>query len=236
MSEKVVWVTGASTGIGFDTAKAFAKAGHIVIATARRKSRLVSLVNELKFAGHEAYAFVCDVQSERSIVSTKKKILERCGTIDILINNAGVTAFKSFLDTKPPEFDNILKTNLRGSYLASRTVLPLMMKKRSGHIINLISIAAKTTYTNSSAYAASKAGMLAMFDVLRAEVRKFNIKVSNIMPGAVDTAMWSPASRQKYSKRMMTSKEIADIVLHVASQPKKVLIEEVIIRPIKGDL
>ena len=229
-------ITGASTGIGFDTAKAFAKAGHIVIATARRKSRLVSLVNELKFAGHEAYAFVCDVQSERSIVSTKKKILERCGTIDILINNAGVTAFKSFLDTKPPEFDNILKTNLRGSYLASRTVLPLMMKKRSGHIINLISIAAKTTYTNSSAYAASKAGMLAMFDVLRAEVRKFNIKVSNIMPGAVDTAMWSPASRQKYSKRMMTSKEIADIVLHVASQPKKVLIEEVIIRPIKGDL
>jgi NADP-dependent 3-hydroxy acid dehydrogenase YdfG len=236
MNQRVVWITGASTGIGFDTAKAFAKAGNIVVATARRKSRLVALVNEIKFAGHDAYAFVCDVQSERSIISTKKKILEKCGTIDILVNNAGVTTFKSFLETKPPEFDNIIETNLRGSYLASRTVLPIMIKKRYGHIINILSITAKTVFTNSSAYAASKAGMMAMFDVLRAEVRKFNIKISNVMPGAVDTAMWSPSSRQKYHKRMMTTKEIADIVVMVASQPKKVVMEEVLIRPIKGDL
>src|SRR5260221_13806977 len=155
MSQQVVWVTGASTGIGFDIAKAFAKAGYIVIATARRKSRLVALVNELKFAGHEAYAFVCDVQSERSIVKTKKKILELCGTIDILINNAGVTSFKSFLETKPPEFDSIIETNLRGSYLAARTVLPLFIKKRRGHIINMLSVSAKTIFTNSAAYSAS---------------------------------------------------------------------------------
>lgn len=233
---RVVWVTGASTGIGFDIAKTFAKAGYTVIATARRKSRLVALVKELKFAGYEAYAFVCDALSERSIISTKKKILEKCGTIDILINNAGVTTFKSFLDTKPPEFDNILETNLRGSYLATRTILPLLIKKRKGHIINILSVTTRNVFTNSSAYAASKAGMLAMFDVLRAEVRKFNIKVSNIVPGAVDTAMWSQSSRQRYSKRMMTTKEVAEIVLAVANQPKKVVLEEVLIRPIKGDL
>ncbi len=233
---RVVWVTGASTGIGFDIAKAFAKTGHVVVATGRRKSRLVSLVNEIKFAGHEAYAFVCDVHSERSIISTKNKILERCGTIDILVNNAGVTSFKSFVETKSPEFDNIIKTNLRGSFLTARTVLPVMMKKKRGHIINILSITASAVFTDSAAYSASKAGLSALFNVLRAEVRKFNIKVSNILPGAVDTAMWSQASRLKYQKRMMTTKEVADIVVAVASQPKKVVIEEVTIRPIKGDL
>jgi short-subunit dehydrogenase len=233
---RVVWITGASTGIGFELAKVFAKSGYIIVATARRKSRLVSLVNEIRFAGSEAYAFVCDVRSERSIIATKKKILEKCGTIDILINNASITAFKSFIDTKPPEFDDILETNLRGSYLATRSVMPLMMKKKRGHVINILSAAAKTVFTNSSAYSASKAGMLAMFNVIRAEVRKYNIKVTNIMPGATDTPMWSSASRQKYQHRMMTPKEIAEITLMAANQPKKVVIEDIVIKPIKGDL
>jgi NADP-dependent 3-hydroxy acid dehydrogenase YdfG len=233
---RVVWITGASTGIGFEIAKAFAKSGYIICATARRKSRLVSLVNEIRFAGHEAYAFVCDVRSERSIMSTKKKILEKCGNIDVLVNNASITAFKSFIDTKPPEFDDILETNLRGSYLMARAVLPLMTKRKRGHIINILSVAAKTVFTGSAAYSASKAGMLAMFNVLRAEMRKYNIKISNIMPGATDTPMWSPAVRQKYHSRMMTPKDVADIVIHVANQPKKVVIEDIMIKPIKGDL
>jgi len=233
---KVVWITGASTGIGFEIAKAFAKSGYVICATARRKSRLVSLVNEIRFAGHEAYAFVCDVRSERSIMSTKKKILEKCGNIDVLVNNASITAFKSFIDTKPPEFDDILETNLRGSYLMARAVLPLMTKRKRGHIINILSVAAKTVFTGSAAYSASKAGMLAMFNVLRAEMRKYNVKISNIMPGATDTPMWSPATRQKYQSRMMTPKEVADIVIHVANQPKKVVIEDIMIKPIKGDL
>ncbi|MCC6864584.1 MAG: SDR family oxidoreductase [Ignavibacteria bacterium] len=233
---RVVWITGASTGIGFELAKVFAKSGYVIVATARRKSRLVSLVNEIRFAGHEAYAFVCDIRSERSIVSTKKKILEKCGTIDILINNAAITAFKSFTDTKPAEFDDIIKTNLRGSYLTSRSILPVFIKKKRGHIINILSVAAKTVFKNSSAYAASKAGMLAMFNVLRAELRKYNIKISNVMPGATDTPMWSSTTRQKNSSRMMTPKEIAEIVFTIANQPKKVVIEDIVIKPVKGDL
>ncbi len=233
---RVVWITGASTGIGFELAKVFAKAGYTIVATGRRKSRLVSLVSEIKFAGHEAYAFVCNIQSERSIISTKKKILEKCKTIDVLVNNAGVTVFKSFVETKSPEFDSVIGTNLRGSFLATKAVLPLMIKRKSGHIINVLSVSANTVFTESSAYSASKAGLLAMSNVLRAEVRKFNIKVSNILPGAVDTAMWSPVMRQRYSKRMMTPRELAEVVLTVAVQPKKVLIEDVVVRPIKGDI
>jgi short-subunit dehydrogenase len=236
MSEKAVWITGASTGIGFETAKSFAKSGFIIAATARRKSRLVALVNELKFAGHEAYAFVCNVQSERSILSTKKKILEKCGAIDVIVNNAGVTVFKSLLDTKSYEFDNIMDTNLRGSFLMIKSVLPMMIKRRKGHIINVLSVAANTVFEDSSVYSASKAGLLALSNSLREEIRRFNIKVSNIFPGNIDTPMWDSKARARYKNRMMTPREVADIIVNVANQPKKVVLEDVIIRPIKGDL
>lgn len=236
MSEKIVWITGASTGIGFETAKAFAKAGYIVVATARRKSRLVALVNELKFAGHEAYAFVCNVQSERNVISTKKKILEKCGTIDIIVNNAGVTVFKSLLDTKSYEFDYIMDTNLRGSFLMIKAVLPLMIKKRRGHIINILSVAANSAFEDSSVYAASKAGLQAMANSLRSEVRRYNIKVTNILPGSIDTPMWDSKIRARYKNRMLSPVDVAGIIVNTANQPKKVVVEDVIIRPLKGDL
>jgi NADP-dependent 3-hydroxy acid dehydrogenase YdfG len=236
MSERVVWVTGASTGIGFEIAKAFSKAGDIVIATGRRKSRLVSLVNEIRFAGREAYAFVCNIQSERSIISTKKKILERCGSIDIIVNNAGITVFKPFIETKSHEFDNLMDTNLRGGFLMAKLVLPIFIRKRKGQIINILSVAANSRFTDSAVYSASKAAMMAMFNVLREEVRRFNIKITNIYPGPVDTAMWESKARLKYRNRMMTPKEIADIVVHTSCQPQKVVVEDVIIRPMKGDI
>ena len=236
MSERVVWVTGASTGIGFEIAKAFSKHGDIIIATARRKSRLVTLVNEIRFVGREAYAFVCNVQSERSIASTKKKILERCRTIDIIINNAGITVFKSFLETKSHEFDDLMDTNLRGGFLMAKAVLPLFIKKRKGQIINILSVAAHTRFTDSAIYSASKSGMMSMYNVLREEVRKYNVKVTNIYPGPVDTAMWESKARAKYRNRMMTPQEIADVVLSTTLQPKKVVVEDVIIRPIRGDI
>jgi NADP-dependent 3-hydroxy acid dehydrogenase YdfG len=236
MNEKVVWITGASTGIGFETAKAFAKNGYIVVATARRKSRLVGLVNEIKFAGHEAYAFVCNVQSERNVFSTKRKILEKCLTIDIIVNNAGVTVFKSLLDTKSYEYDNIMDTNLRGSFLMIKAVLPLMIKKRKGHIINVLSVAAKTAFEDSSIYAASKAGLLALANSLREEVRRYNIKVTNIFPGSIDTPMWDSKIRARYKNRLIGPSDIADIIVETAGVPKKVVVEDIIIRPIKGDL
>ena len=219
MSEKVVWITGASTGIGFETAKAFAKGDYIVVATARRKSRLVNLVKELKFIGCKAFAFVCNVQSERSIISTKKKIIENCGTIDIMVNNAGITVFKTLMETKSYEFDSIMDTNLRGSFLMMKAVLPLMMKKRRGHIINVLSVAAKTVFEESSVYSASKAGLLALANSLRAEVRKFNIRI-----------------RARFRNRMLSPAEVAKIIVQATDQPKKVVVEDVIIRPIKGDL
>ncbi len=236
MKNKVVWITGASTGIGKEIAHVFSKAGYIVVVSARRKSRLVNIVSEIKFAGRESSAFVCNVASERSVQSTAKRIIEKYGAIDCLINNAGVTSFKSFLDTKVYEFDYVMDINLRGSFLCMKSVLKGMLKNRKGHIINIVSVAANTVYENSSVYAASKAGLLALSNSVRKEVRKHNIKITNILPGAVETAMWDAKTRQKYKNRMMAPEDVALITLQAFEQPKKVLIEDIIIRPSKGDI
>ncbi|MBI5402586.1 MAG: SDR family oxidoreductase [Ignavibacteriae bacterium] len=236
MSEKVIWITGASTGIGREMCMEFSKAGHIIVATARRKSRLVSLASEIKFAGREASAFVCNVASERSVQITTKRIREKYGKIDCLVNNAGVTVFKSFTDTKVYDFDYVMSINLRGAFLCMKSVIPQMIKNKRGHIINILSVAANTVYESSSVYSASKAGLLAMTNSLREETRRFNIKISNILPGATDTAMWDSKTRQKYKNRMLSPAEVAHIALEVYQQPKKVLIEDIYIRPVKGDI
>lgn len=236
MKKKIVWITGASTGIGRETAKLLSKNDFIVVATARRKSRLVSLVQEIKFAGNEASAFVCDVSSERSVFNTFKRIKERYGKVDVLVNNAGVTFFKSFADSKICDFDYMMDINLRGSFLCIKSVLPQMLRNRKGHIINILSVAVQTTFEDSSLYAASKAGLLAMSDGLRLEVRGYNIKVTNIMPGAVDTPMWDSKTRQRKRNRMMSPEDIATVVFDVVNKPSKMQIEEIVLRPQKGDL
>ncbi|MBL8006812.1 MAG: SDR family oxidoreductase [Ignavibacteria bacterium] len=236
MNQKVVWITGASTGIGKEIAMEFSKAGHIVVVSARRKSRLVKIVSEIKFAEREASAFVCNVLSERSIQITAKRIREKYGSIDALVNNAGVTVFKSFVETKTFDYDSVIDTNLRGSFLCIKNVLPPMIKKKKGHIINILSVAAHSAFENSSVYAASKAGLLAMTNGLREEMRRYNIKVSNIFPGATETPMWDSRSRQRYKSRMMSPADIAKITLDVFQQSRKVVIEDVIVRPVKGNI
>ncbi len=236
MKNKVVWVTGASTGIGKAIAEKFSKEGCIVVVTARRKSRLVRIVSEIKFAGREASAFVCNVMSERSVFLTAKRIREKYGTIDVLINNAGATVFKSFLETKTQDYNNVIDTNLKGPFICMKAVLPQMIKKKHGSIINILSVAASTAFENSAVYSASKAGMSAMANCIRTEVRRYDIKICNIFPGAVDTAMWESKARQRYRNRMMTPADIAEITFDVYNKPKKVVIEDLIVRPVRGDI
>ena len=236
MKNKVVWVTGASTGIGKAIAEKFSKEGCIVVVTARRKSRLVRIVSEIKFAGREASAFVCNVMSERSVFLTAKRIREKYGTIDLLINNAGATVFKSFLETKTQDYNNVIDTNLKGPFICMKAVLPQMIKKKHGSIINILSVAASTAFENSAVYSASKAGMSAMANCIRTEVRRYDIKICNIFPGAVDTAMWESKARQRYRNRMMTPADIAEITFDVYNKPKKVVIEDLIVRPVRGDI
>jgi 3-oxoacyl-[acyl-carrier protein] reductase len=158
------------------------------------------------------------------------------GNIDVLVNNAGITVFKSMLDTTLGEFDDIIQTNLLGQVRAIKSVLPSMVKRKRGWIINVLSNAAVKTFEGSAAYSATKAGMLGLARVLREEMKRYNVKVINIIPGATDTAMWGAADRKRYSHRMMRSKSVAESVLAAYQMPDDLVVDEMVVRPVGGDI
>jgi short-subunit dehydrogenase len=232
----VVWVTGASRGIGYEIAKAFAAENAIVALTGRDEGKLRQVAREIRSKGGAAAAFACDVTSEKSVRVTARKIIASFGRVDVLVNNAGVTYFKSLRDTSPAEFSNVIAANLLGTFLCIRAVLESMIKQRSGYIFNIISVAAQTTYTLSGAYSASKAAVVALSNVLREEVRPYNIKVTAVLPGATETEMWTASTREKYRTRMMQPGDVAKIVASIYRMPQRAQVEEIVFRPQLGDL
>ncbi len=176
------------------------------------------------------------MRDERAVLRVARNILKSHKRIDILVNNAGVTYFKDFLRTSIKEFDAVIETNLRGLFLATNAVVPSMVKRGEGLVVNMLSFASKTTYTKSAVYSASKAGAEAMMDVLRAEVRGRGVRVLNIHPGAVLTPMWAAAERKKFAGTMMKPKQVAEIVYHATTQPRGLMVEEIIVRPQLGDI
>ncbi len=232
----VIWVVGASRGIGREIAKQFAFIGCRVCLSGRNKNELLSAVQEITNLGGKAFSFPCDITQQRSIVSTAKSIRKQVGEIDVLINNAGITVFKSFLDTSSQEFKDILDTNLYGHILCIKTVLPLMVRRKHGWIFNIISNAAVKTFEGSAAYTATKMGMLGLGRVLREELKDNGVKVINVIPGATETEMWSLKNRKKHGSRMMKPKSVAEAVLSVYQMPDDVVVDEIILRPLKGDI
>jgi len=232
----VVWVTGASRGIGREIARQFAFLGCEVCLSSRNRKRLESASKEIIKLGGRAHVFPLDVTSQKSIPLVVKQIQKKVGQVDVLINNAGITVFKTFIDTTLGEFNNIIQTNLNGPIECIKAVLPGMIKRKNGWIINIVSDAAIKTIEGSSAYTASKSGLLALGKILREEVRQFNIKVVNVLPGAASTDMWNPKMRKKYSYRMMKAKSVAEAILSVYQMPDDVVVDEIVVRPVLGDL
>ena len=230
-----IWITGASSGIGKAAAEEFAKVGCRVFASARRVSELERLNKSLKKDKLELDIFPCNVASSTNVEQTAKKIFAAY-KINCLINNAGVTSFKLAEENSINEIDDIINTNLLGSIYTIKAVLPKMIEQGGGTIINILSTVTKKVFTNSSAYAASKNGLLAYTNVLREEVRKYRIKVINIIPGATVTPMWSQEVRKENSERMMAAEDIAQLLVWVFLQKENMVSEEIVVRPIEGDL
>jgi NADP-dependent 3-hydroxy acid dehydrogenase YdfG len=234
--KRTVWITGASTGIGRALAEEHALKGDLVLATARRRENLAELQQQIRSAGGSCEIATCDVTDGRAVQGTAEEFLKRHTRIDILVNNAGVSYFKEFSTTTTEEFDEVINTNLRGAFLATKAVLPSMLAHHRGLIINIVSFVTKAVYTKSAAYAASKAGLQAMMDVLRAEVRREGIRIVNIYPGAVLTPIWPSRQQETYKDQMLEPRDVARFVYDVSVQPEPVMVEEVVIRPQGGDL
>ena len=234
-SKSGIWITGASSGIGRAAAIEFAKIGTNVFVSARRTIELERLNSELEKEKLSVSIFPCNVASSANVDQTVKKIFAE-GKIDCLINNAGITSFKSAVDNSTNEIDDIINTNLLGSIYTIKYVLPHMIEQGGGTIINVLSVAAKKIFTQSSVYTAAKLGLLGYSNVLREEVRDKNVKIINVIPGATETSMWSKEIREQNSERMMQAEDIAQILVWAYLQKGNMVSEEIVVKPIQGDL
>ena len=230
-----VWITGASSGIGRAAAVEFAKVGSRVFASARRVTELERLNRELKKENLSVEVYPCNVASWANVDQTVRKILAE-NDIDCLVNNAGITSWKLAEENSVNEIDDVINTNLLGSIYTIKSLLPHFIERGGGTIINILSIVTRKTFTNSTAYAASKMGLLGYSNSLREEVRKYKIRVVNVIPGTTETPMWTQKVREKHSERMMDPEDIARVLVSAYLEKNNIITEEIIVRPIEGDL
>ena len=236
LKDKVAIITGASRGIGRATALTFAQADAKVVLAARTQQDLATVANLVGADGGEALVVPTDVTRTEAVETLVNRTLEAYGQIDILVNNAGIGVFETIADSDPEVWTKVVASNLKSTYLCSKYVLPSMLARQSGLIINVLSIAAKVAFPASSAYCAAKAGALAFTKVLAEEVRSENIRVTAVSPGSVDTPFWKEIDRHPDLNLMLKPEQVAETILFVATQPAGIVTDEIVVTPPLGIL
>jgi NAD(P)-dependent dehydrogenase (short-subunit alcohol dehydrogenase family) len=227
---QVAVVTGAGRGIGAAIARKLASLGASTVLLGRTRQTLETTANDISKAGAQARALQCDVVNLKSVESAAADVEHTFGRLDILVNNAGIGGFGGPLNNLPPEqWDNILNTNLRGVYYAIRSFAPIMMRARSGHIVNISSLAGKNALPNGAAYAASKWGLNGLSYSVAEELRSHNIRVSVVCPGSTNTDL-SP-HEGKNAAKMLQPDDVAHAVAMLVTQAPQSFISEVLLRP-----
>ncbi len=204
-------VTGSGRGIGRETAILLAKKGVNVVVCSRTQSEINNTVEAIKEIHLGVLGVKCDVSISWQVDNLVKKAVEKFGPVDILVNNAGIFTVKKLVDTSEKEWDQILAVNLKGAFLCCKAVLPYMLDKNSGAIVNISSGAGKVGFDSLSAYCASKFGMMGLTESLSWEVAGHNIKVMAICPGEVATKMQEadPEYYKENRDRMLEPKQVA---------------------------
>jgi 3-oxoacyl-[acyl-carrier protein] reductase len=227
---QVAVVTGAGRGIGAAIAAKIAGMGATVVLAGRTREPLESTADSIVKAGGQAEAVVCDVMHLSTVEALAAHVDKTFGRLDILVNNAGIGGFRSPLHQLPPEsWDQILNTNLRGVYFCIRALAPLMIRARAGHVINISSLAGKNALPNGAAYAASKWGLNGLSYSVAEELRAYNIRVSVVCPGSVDTEL-SPHTGKDPAK-MLQPEDVAHTVAMLVTQAPQSFVSEILIRP-----
>jgi 3-oxoacyl-[acyl-carrier protein] reductase len=230
LSGQVAVVTGAGRGIGAAIAQKLAELGAWVAVCGRSQAPLGETVQTIKKNGQQAEAIVCDVQNARSVEQVANQVRDKHRRLDILVNNAGIGGFASPLHELPlDDWDRILNTNLRGVFYTTRAFAPLMIEHRSGHIINISSLAGKNPLPKGAAYAASKWGLNGLSYSMAEELRAYNIRVSVVCPGSTNTDL-SP-HEGKDPTRMLQPDDVAHVVAMLVTQSPQSFASEVLLRP-----
>lgn len=223
---RVALVTGASQGIGRACALALAAEGATVALAARNEAKLSEVQAEIEAAGGKAAAFALDVADEASIKAGAKAILDQLGTVEILVNNAGITRDKLVMQMKREDWEAVLATNLTGAFLLTQALLRPMLKNRWGRIINISSVVGRTGQAGQVNYAATKAGLIGVTRSLAREVAARGITVNAVAPGYIETPMTAVLNEAQTAAMMTTiplgragtDADIAHAVVYLASE------------------
>jgi 3-oxoacyl-[acyl-carrier protein] reductase len=189
LKDKVALITGASQGIGRDTALALAQAGAKVAVAARNEEKLASLVSEIEAAGGAGLAIKMDVVDAEQVKAGFKQVLDKFGRLDILVNNAAITRDGLSMRMKQDDWEAVLKTNLTGAHLCIQQALSTMMRARAGRIINISSVVAQSGNAGQANYVAAKAGLIGLTKAVAIEIASRNITVNAVAPGFIETPM-----------------------------------------------
>ena len=230
---KVAIITGASAGIGQASARALAGEGASLVLTARRRDRLEALVREIEALGGKAVIATGDAREEDTAVRTVKAAVDTFGRIDILINNTGVGNYKNLVATSAAEYDEMMDTNVRSTFLFTRHVVPVMQKQGSGTILMVSSMAGVYGFGGEAVYCMTKFAQVGFAQALDRELRESGIKVGAICPGGVKTEFAIGKGRTEESVRqsnMLDPEDVAGVVLLACTQSAKSRIIEVQMR------
>lgn len=225
----VALVTGASRGIGLAIAERLGRMGARVALCARDAAKLAAAAEQFKRSGIETLYAAADVRRQADIDSLLERIRTAFGPLDILVNNAGVGRFGPFHQFQEADWDAMLDTNLKAVFLLSRAVAPEMMRRRTGHIINIASLAGKNAFAGGGVYCASKWGLLGLTYCMAEDLRGYGIRVSAVCPGTVATE-FSPHAGKDPAK-MLQAEDVAHAVAALVTQAPQSFISEVVLRP-----
>lgn len=236
--KKTVLITGATSGIGLGCARKFAANGDRLILTARNQQRLEEISNELKKDGTEVLTLAFDVRNRQEAIKAVNSLPADWQDIDVLVNNAGLALgleqeYKGDLD----DWETMIDTNIKGLLLMTRLIVPRMVERNCGHVINIGSVAGDAAYAGGNVYCATKAAVKALSDGLRIDVADTEVRVTNLKPGLVETNFSNVrfhgdterAAKLYQGIVPLTGDDIADVAVYAANAPKHVQIAEVLI-------
>ena len=227
------FVTGASSGIGAATARALVEAGACVALAARGGEALSEVARELSAS---AKPFICDVRDEADVARAVRDAVAALGGIDLVVPAAGLGRFARTDEMAIDDWDEVIDTNLRGTFLVLHETLPHVRRAR-GHLFAIASVAALRPFAESAAYCASKAGLRALAQVVAEEVRREGVRVTTIVAGAVDSPFWEHAGGTQLERdRMLRPEDVARTIVHAASLPARASMDEIVLMPADGVL
>ena len=237
---KVALITGASSGIGYATAKALSLQGAKVVAGARRAERLNELRREIERAGGEITIMPIDVTKKSDCSAFVKAGVDKWGAADILVNNAGLMPLSFFKNLKVDEWDQMIDVNIKGVLYCTAAAIPNMIEKKSGHIVNISSVAGRVVFPAGSVYCATKHAITAFSEGLRQELsQRANIRVTCIEPGVVATELTNTITDKSLesfvaaTKKMeaLQAEDIASAIVFAVNSPLHMNVNEILIRP-----